>query len=235
VSEWESPFIATDPDHESRSWVSYPWRMWSLQAEGRIRGASVDRRPSRFTGHGPFALIVVAIVLIASVGTVVYWWSSLQTQSVPPTRYDAFAPIHLASVTTSGNTNGPGGCSGPGPGHTEYCYTFGLAFEPESLLIALDASPASVVYETTADASFVVQATGGGNLPFLNVTLLNATGRILATFNPGNGWTAFAGSALPITLWTNQTCVLNIGLTSASGDGLGFEQGAWGTVVTQLP
>ena len=205
-------------------------------ARGLGSESAVGRRPSRLRGHALLAVIVVAIVVIAAVGSLAYWWSTLQTQSVPPTRYGGLMPINVASVTATGDTNGPGGCSAPGVGHTEYCYIFGLAFLPGSLAVALGAGDASVIYETTADVSFLVQSIyTGANLTFANVTLLNGFGRILATFTPGSGWSPFDGGTLPIVLWTNQTCVLNVGLTPAAGDNLRFEQGAWGTAIVALP
>lgn len=176
------------------------------------------------------------VIVIAAAGIGAYLWNGLQSQPSPPTRYEGLFPYNLTPVTAVGITNGPGGCSGPGLGGTEYCYTFGLLFEPGSLLLAAVAGDGSIVYETTGDVSFQIQALySETNVTFVNVTLLDNSGQILATYAPGSGWLAFDGNALPIVLWTNQTCVLNIGPTSASGDNLRFDQGEWGTAVTALP
>lgn len=194
------------------------------------------RRTSRLNRHALFAVILVAMVVIAAVGAVAYWWSTIQTQSAPPTRYGPLDPSNVALVTATGESNGPGGCSAPGIGHTEYCYTFGLIFQGGSLALAQVTAEASIVYETTADVSFLVQSPfSGANLTFENVTLLNGFGRLLATFTPGIGWSAFEGGTLPIVLWTNQTCVLNVGPTPAGGDNLRLDQGAWGVSIVGLP
>jgi hypothetical protein len=93
-----------------------------------------------------------------------------------------------------------------------------------------------MIYETTADASFSISDfSSGANVTFVNVTLLDDSGRILATYTPGTGWGPYGGDTLPITLSSNETIVLNVGENSASGDSLRFAQGPWGISATQLP
>jgi hypothetical protein len=132
-------------------------------------------------------------------------------------------------VIAVGGAGGPGGCSAPGPGLTEYCYTFGLVNMAGSLLIAITDS-GSVERPTTADVTFSIRGLDG-NRSFVNVTLLDDTGGILATYVPARGWTAFAGNTLPIVMYPfNQTGVLNFGTTTDSEDSLFCsEEGMWGS------
>jgi len=100
----------------------------------------------------------------------------------------------------------------------------------------LDVEDGSVIYETTADVSFLLLLPYSTvNATFVNVTLLNEAGRILATFTPGSGWSAFEYATLPIILGSNETGVLNVGLNSASGDTFELAQGQWGMTSVQLP
>jgi hypothetical protein len=182
------------------------------------------------------AIVVAVVIVVASAGIDAFLCSNLRSQSVPPTNYIGLLPANLDPATVHGTTNGSGGCSGPGVGKTEYCHTFDLFRAVFPALSDQIVAQGSVVYETTADASFLIENTSGvGDVPFVNVTLLNDTGRILSTYAPDTGWSAYPGNTLPIMLGTNETGVLNIGRTSAGGDDLRFNQGFWGSVVVVLP
>jgi len=179
---------------------------------------------------------VVVVIVVAGAGVGAYFWYQSQNTAPPPTRYVGLIPDIFPVFTAHGTTNGTGGCSGPGPGETEYCYPFDLINAPGGLLLGPDASDGSVIYETTADASFLLLLPYSTvNATFVNVTLLNEAGRILATFSPGSGWSAFGGDALPIILGSNETGVLNVGPNSAIGDTFEFAQGEWGMTSIQIP
>jgi hypothetical protein len=198
---------------------------------------SQSRRHSRTTGkHALLPLIVGVAVAVAAVGVTAYSWDSTQVQSSQVnTRSAPLEPDSPELVTASGISNGPGGCSGPGPGRTEYCYTFDMFFVA-SLGAITELDLASVEYPSTAVVGFSIQSSTlpYANLSFQNVTLLNPAGSILATYSSGVGWNAFAGGTLPISLWSNQTCVINVGTAPANGDMLWMEEGPWGRSGAEL-
>jgi hypothetical protein len=190
----------------------------------------------RIRREASITIVVVVAVVITAAGIGAYLWSGFQSQPNPPTRYDGLFILNPTSVIVVGDTRGPGGCSSPGSGVTEYCYTAGLVYQPGSLLLGPRITAATMIYETTADASFwISDFSSGANVTFVNVTLLDDSGRILATYTPGAAWGPYGGDTLPITLSSNETIVLNVGETSASGDSLRFAQGSWGMSATQLP
>jgi hypothetical protein len=182
-------------------------------------------------------VIVVAVaVVVASTGVGAYLWDRFPAQSSPPTRDTGLQPEATAAITTSNGSNGPGGCSAPGPGLTEFCYDIELYYVALLGVLGSGAHAEVMEYETTADASFLLKsAVDGSNVTFENITLLNATGRILATYVPGSQWSAYGSDTLPIILSSLETLILNVGTTTASGDYLEFDQGAWGSDGTQLP
>lgn len=188
-----------------------------------------------FTRRRLLALGVAGLVVIATAGILVYWVRLHQAGS-ENSRGPILLPFNFTQVTATGNANGPAGCAGPGPGKTEYCYTFGFVFQGGSLL-SRPIETAAVLYATTADVNFSVRScfcAGASNVSFVNLTLLDDRGQILATYSQLIGWSAFGGHSLPIVLWTNQTCVLNDGLTSATGGVLWINEGAWGQSETQI-
>jgi hypothetical protein len=103
-------------------------------------------------------------------------------------------------------------------------------------LVVARITAATMVYETTADASFGIWGDGSrANVTFVNVTLLDDSGRVLATYTPGAGWGPYGGEMQPITLSSNESIVLNVGRISDSGDSLVFAQGPWGESAASLP
>ncbi len=80
------------------------------------------------------------------------------------------------------------------------CYSIGIASASSSV--------------TTATVSFALQS-GGSPTTFVNVTLLNISGGVLATYTSA-GWVA--GSAtLPVTLASTMTIILDAGSSAVSG------------------
>jgi hypothetical protein len=182
--------------------------------------------------------IVVAIALVAAAGLTAYWWYSSQPQSSAETsRGPGVAIAGPALMTTSGTSNGPGGCSAPDNGLTEYCYTFLLLGVGGSPAISTDVEMGTVELLTTASVNFTVQTVSSPptNLTFKNVTLLSEAGVILATYSLGVGWSGYGGDALPIGVNNGQSCVLNFGTVSAAGDTLRMDEGIWGSAATTLP
>jgi hypothetical protein len=182
--------------------------------------------------------IAVAIALVAAAGLTAYWWYSWQPRSSPEvTRGPGVAISGPTLATTNGTSNGTGGCSAPANGQTEYCYTFLLLGLGGTPAITTEVEGAVVEYLTTASINFTVETMSSplAKLTFKNVTLLSEAGAILATYTFGVGWSGYGGDELPISVDNGQSCVLNFGTVSASGDFFYVDEGPWGLAATTLP
>ncbi|MCI4362996.1 MAG: hypothetical protein L3K13_01640 [Thermoplasmata archaeon] len=153
--------------------------------------------------------------------TIYAWHVATPPGSAGESRPPWLVPGGITPANTYGTRNGLGGCAAPGPGGTEYCYTFQLVGMSGGLALSGRLVGASG-YATTADVNFRVQApvTPTTNLSFANVTLLNTAGQLLATYTEPSGWVASGGATLPIDILSTQTFVLNVGTTSVRGDSL---------------
>jgi hypothetical protein len=178
-------------------------------------------------------VLVAATVAFAVTGSVAYWWVTTHPFTPnEPSPSPVLVPENVTQITAYGTSDGPGGCSGPGLGATEYCYTFGF-FDIGGFVPIATAHSESTSSVTTASTSFYIQAFSGTsgnytNIPYQNVTLMSQQGDILATYSPSFGWTASLGNSLPISLATTQTCVLNIGSVSDAGDTFDMQDGGGG-------
>ncbi|MCI4368981.1 MAG: hypothetical protein L3K09_05405 [Thermoplasmata archaeon] len=146
-------------------------------------------------------------------------------------------PGLIHPITANGTTDGPGGCSGPGAGLTEYCFVF--RFLPQGTLgLARAVSGGTVVRPTTADVRFELRDSAGSNVTFVNVTVLGGTtGDLLAMYTPGGGWAGFDRTRVPFVIDQNQTFVLDCGLADARAVAvtLVVEEGRWGSTSVALP
>jgi hypothetical protein len=175
-------------------------------------------------------IVVAAALVAASAGIGTYLWVRSQAQSYGPTSSEGLQALPVGEVTASNNSNGPGGCSAPGLGLTEYCYTFVMDHVAMIGGVGPGAHAEDLEYETTADVTFLVlSGPGASNVSYENITLLSAPGRILATYTAGLHWSAYGGDSLPVVLWSNESLLLNLGTTpAASSDYFEFEEGPWG-------
>jgi hypothetical protein len=194
-------------------------------------------RPAQGIRSRRVIVILVAVAFVAaSAGVGAYLWNRFQNQPATPTRYYGLSVLPETAINVSNSSNGPGGCAGPGLGLTEYCF---ICVLDEFAMVGVTGPGAhaeTIVYETTADTTFLLlSGPGGTNVTYENVTLLGSSGLILATYTAEAHWSSYGGDSLPIILSGAETMVLNIGTSpAASGDYIWFEQGAWGTSGSQL-
>jgi len=178
---------------------------------------------------------VVALLVLAALGVGAYFLRAPAQSTISGGYGPAVIPGPAQMVTASGGVNGPGGCSAPTGSGTEYCASVPLMDAAGSLLLEpLD----GVVSPSTADLKIELQAPGSSfaSLYFVNATLLsNSSGRILATYVPGVGWSGYGLTTLPVALASGQMVVLNGGLVSLSGDTLWFNEGHWGGASAAIP
>jgi hypothetical protein len=176
--------------------------------------------------RGSQAMALVALLVVAIVAGAIYWWSTSQPMTPPPTPFQiGLQPGGFTGLTAKGTGNALGGCSGPGPGLTECCYSFTLIGQAGTCNVG---DTCVSLFPTTADNnSFSLENSMGLRVPFANVTLLDSpTGALMAVYAPGTGWSAVDHTALPIELdHGDQLLVLNVGSEAASGDTLAFT--AW--------
>jgi hypothetical protein len=154
-----------------------------------------------------------------------------QTPHGPP-----FVFTNATGVTAVGSSAGPGGCAAPGGNAVEYCYRLlvELGMPPTGPFNFSGIGPYALA--NTSSVAFAVETAGTAVvLSFVNVTILNASGRLLAGFDAAVGWTAFAPATLPLVIEANDTVVLNFGTSSAAGDELIATEGAWGGTGALLP
>lgn len=194
-----------------------------------------DERSSR--RRKLLTILVVAVVLVAGAVFGYYWFFApfSSTSGTASSRSPAIGLQNSTLVAAAGEVNGPGGCSAPGAGKIEYCYSFDVVFIPGSQLVSAGQPTSNVASISTANVTFAIQAGSGVNVSFVNFTLLAPSSGILAAYTPAGGWAAQDSNSLPITFAAGQTLILNYGTSSASGDAVVVYEGPWGEVRLSLP
>src|SRR5580700_2591169 len=109
--------------------------------------------------HSVFILILAASIGIATGAGLVYW-SAAATSGIGSQSggYNALTLGAVRQVTAVGSTDGPGGCTGPGSGLTEYCYTFGFVGFPGGLAFAQGNRIGVTGFGSTANMKFGLQS-----------------------------------------------------------------------------
>jgi hypothetical protein len=186
----------------------------------------------RWTGPLVFVGVVAAALSLAIVVT----YAPLPIGVAQAPHGPPFVFTNTTEVRAVGTSSGPGGCSAPGGNLVEYCYRIDLAYGVPMTGPFNFSGPGPFEYANTSVVAFAVDTPGtSAELSYVNVTLLDASGHLLAGVDATGVWTAYAPATLPLVIAVNDTLLLNFGTTSAAGDELVANEGAWGNTGAILP